>query len=248
MRILITGASGVVGRHLVHHLGPRHDLVHGDLHPDPADPRARRLDVTDLGSVIAAAEGVDAIIHLAIASGHEGPYEDDAFNELRFDVNVKGVYHVMEAARRCGVPRVVHTSSLMVVWGYGPGEYVGPNAAPRPVGTYALTKRLGEEVAEHYARQFGIAAICLRIAKPVDLEDVARRQRPLRPQWVPVPDLVRAYELALTAPAEFEIIHLTGESSRRRWELERARDVLGYEPTIRLEDLGYTLDEDAPLE
>ena len=246
MRVLITGAAGFIGRRLVPFLRERHDLVLGDLHPGPG-PEWRRLDVTRLADVVAAAEGVDAIIHLAIASGHEGEYEDDAFNDLRWDVNVKGTGHVFQAAARCGVRRVVYTSSLTVVWGYAPGETVGPDAPARPVGTYAVTKHLGEVIAADYHQRHGVEAVCLRIAKPVDLGDPEIRARPVLPQWIPFPDLCRAYELALTAPeVGCEILHLVGESSRRRWDLSRAEQVLGYRPEIRLEELGYILGPEPP--
>lgn len=242
MRVLITGAGGFVGQRLARYLAPRHDLVLGDLCPGPG---VRQLDVTRLEDVVSACKGVEAIIHLAVASGLEGEVEDDAFNERRWEVNVKGTGHVFEAAVRCGVRRVVHTSSLMVVWGYGPEEYVGPDAEARPVGTYALTKHLGEVIARDYHRQHGLSTVCLRIAKPVDVNDPGTRPGPIRPQWIAFPDLCRAYELALTAPEiGFEILHLVGESSRRRWDLSRAEQVLGYHPEYRLEERGYTLGED----
>jgi uronate dehydrogenase len=241
MRILITGAAGFIGRRLAPYLAPHHELVLADLRP-PDAPGWVRMDVTRIEDVERACRGVDAVVHLAIASGAEGEVEDDRFNELRFDVNVKGTRNVFEAAVRCGVRRVIHTSSIMVVWGYGPGEPVGPDAEPRPVGTYALTKHLAEVVARDYHQQFGLPAICLRIAKPVDLEDAAVRSAPIRPQWIAFPDLCRAYRCALEVPfSGFEILHLVGESSVRRWDLTRAEAVLGYHPEFRLEDLGYQL-------
>src|SRR6516225_3202105 len=143
MRVLITGARGYVGRRLSHGLEADHDLRLGDLSVPEDDARWVRLDVTRPADVEAAMRGVEAVIHLAVASGHEGDYEDDAFNQLRFDVNVKGTWNVLEAARRAGVQRFVFISSLMVVWGYPPPQEVARNAPPRPVGTYAVTKELG---------------------------------------------------------------------------------------------------------
>lgn len=244
MRILITGAAGLIGRQLSRYLAPHHDLVLADLYPRD-EAGWTKLDVTRIEEVVHACERVDAVIHLAIASGAEGEYEDDAFNDLRFDVNVKGTRNVFEGALRCEVGRVVYTSSLTVVWGYGSGEYVGPEAEARPVGTYAITKHLGEVIARDYHQRFGLSAVCLRIAKPVDLADPTVREHPIRPQWIAFPDLCQAYRRAVEVPdLGFEIIHLVGESSRRRWDLSRAEAVLGYSPEYRLEELGYQLGAD----
>ena len=249
MRVLITGAAGYVGRRLVRGLEATHDLRLGDLSPPDGDPRWVPLDVTRPEDAEAAMRGIEAVVHLAVASGHEGDYEDDAFNQVRFDVNVRGTWNVLEAARRAGVRRFVYTSSLMVVWGYPPPGWVAGAAPPRPAGTYALTKQLGEMLCEQYARSADLSVVCLRIAKPIDPDEPAWRQKPIRPQWLAFSELVEAYRLALAAPAlGFEIVTLVGESSRRRWDLGRAEAVLGYRPATRLEDRGFRLgDEREPF-
>ena len=62
-----------------------------------------------------------------------------------------------------------------------------------------------------------------------------------QPQQVPLPDLTQAFFKALTVPLTgFHIVTIAGESSRRVWDLEPARRLLGYEPQIRLDDLGVT--------
>jgi len=249
MRILITGAAGFIGRKLTKSLEREHDLRLGDIQPSAGDARFVPCDVTCLPEVQAAMHGIDEVIHLAIAAGHEGDYEDDQFNQLRFDVNVKGTWNVLEAARRTGVRRIVHTSSLMVVWGYPHPEWVPADAAARPVGTYAQTKHLAEVLCEQATRMSNLSIVCLRIAKPIDLDEPAWKQRPVRPQWVPFPDLLEAYRLALTAEiSRFEIVTVVGESSRRRWDLSQAEHLLGFRPRYRLEEMGYTLgDEDVPV-
>ncbi len=249
MRVFITGANGKIGKRLALALGSDHDLRLADLHPSPNDARSIQLDVTNLAACNLAMQGIDSVIHLAIASGHEGDYEDDAFNQQRFDVNVKGAWNVLEAARRAGVKRFVYTSSIMVTWGYPLTGMITGDAPPKPVGTYSLTKALGESICESFARNHGMSIVCLRIPKPIDLDDPHWKTRPIRPQWIAFPDLIQAYRLALTTPnIGFEIVTVVGEGSKRRWDLEKAKQVLGYRPTIRLEDLGYIIgDEREPF-
>ncbi|MGA1199501.1 MAG: NAD-dependent epimerase/dehydratase family protein, partial [Candidatus Latescibacterota bacterium] len=117
MKILITGARGTIGQKLIARLGGEHDLCLLSRSAVADDLRWIQADVTNFEEILSAMTGVDVVIHLAIATGHEGDYEEDVFNDQRFDVNVKGTYHVFEAAKRAGVKRVIYTSSLTVVWG-----------------------------------------------------------------------------------------------------------------------------------
>jgi len=249
MHVLITGAAGYVARHLIPVLEKEHTLRLGSRRPIEGDGRWVELDVTNLQQVHAAMQGIDTVVHLAIASGHEGDYEDDTFNQLRFDTNVKGTWNVLEAARRAGVKRIVHTSSLMVVWGYEFPEPVAGDAPARPVGTYAVTKYLAEVLCEQMAYAHQLSIVCLRIPKPIDVDDPAWKEVRLRPQWIPFGDLAEAYRLALVAPdIGFEIVTVVAESSKRRWDLSTAERVLGYRPQCRLEELGFDVgDEDEPL-
>jgi uronate dehydrogenase len=129
----------------------------------------------------------------------------------------------------------------MVVWGYGHGVLVPGDAPPRPVGTYALTKALSEEVARHYAEAHGLEVVTLRIAAPLDLTSPDLGRRAVRPQQVPLPDLAQAFSGALTVPlAGYQAVTIVGESSHRVWDLEPARRLLGYDPQYRLDDLGIT--------
>lgn len=235
--VLVTGATGEVGRGVVPLLERQFELRLLSL-DECGDPRHVRANLLDWQALSRALEGIEAILHLAVAPGHPGTYEDDAFNDLRFDVNVKGTFHVFEAARRAGVRRVVYVSSLMVVWGYGAETMVPGDAPARPAGTYALTKALGEDIARHYAAH-DLEVVTLRIAAPLDISDPELRHKRVRPQQVPFPDLARAFALALTVPLSgYEVVTIVGESSRRMWDLGPARRILGYVPQYRLDDLG----------
>jgi|SRR5579875_3025636 len=237
--VLVTGATGEVGRGVLPWLEEHFSLRLLSLEPPNSDPRRVQADLLDWDALLTALHGVDAVLHLAIAPGHTGVYEDNAFNDQRFDVNVKGTFHVFEAARQAKVRRVVHVSSLMVVWGYGKTGPVPGDASPRPVGTYALTKMLSEGIARYYAETHNLEVLTLRIAAPLDINDPERLRCPVRPQQVPLPDLAQAFVRALTVPLKrYEVVTIVGESSRRIWDLGSARRVLGYEPRYRLDDLG----------
>ncbi len=249
MRVLVTGAAGYVGRHVTTQLEKQYDLRLADVRPIAGERRYVPLDLLDAAAARDAVVGVDAVLHLATASGFEGAVEDDGANRQRFAVNVEGTYNLLQAAVAAGVRRVVHTSSIMVTWGYLPEQDDRPlssripgDAPPRPIGTYAVTKMLAETLCRHVAESAGLSIVCLRIAKPIALDDPYWKNRRIRPQTLPFPDLVQAFAKALAVPnIGFEIVTVVGDSSKLIWDLGRARDLLGYEPQIRLEDHGYKL-------
>ena len=77
------------------------------------------------------------------------------------DVNVGGTFNILEAAREASVRRLVYAASSSC---YGiPDSYPTPETAPmRPQYPYALSKRLGEELALHWAQVYGLPVISLR--------------------------------------------------------------------------------------
>ena len=106
MKVLVTGATGEVAKGVIPELERQFDLRFLDLDPG-MDSRFVQADIRTLDArLISAFQGMDAVIHMAFATGHTGTYEDDGFNDLRFDVNVKGTWHVFEAARRAHITRV----------------------------------------------------------------------------------------------------------------------------------------------
>jgi len=260
--VLITGATGAVARGVLPFLEKDFDLRLLALEPPGDDPRRIQADILDRPALARAMNGVDAVLHLAVATGHSGTFEEDAFNDARFDVNVKGTFHVFETARRLRVRRVVLVSSVMVTWGYGllePGKMIAGNAPPIPVGTYAMTKMLAEGIARYYAAdldqeaaprrgsrrgkpmdlQKPMEVLTIRIAAPLDLTDPELRTKAVRPQQVPLSDLAQAFRLGLTVPLKrHEVVTIVGDSSQRLWELKPARRVLGYRPQYYLDDLG----------
>ena len=234
-RILITGAAGAIGTVLRAGLArPDRELVLLDVvaAPRPAPDEAARTitaSVDDLDALLSAAEGADAIVHLAgLATGGH------AWDEY-VRVNLTGTYNVLEAARRQGVARMIYASSNHAV-GFterpaGAAE-VPATLAPRPDSYYGVCKVAGEALCSLYHDRHGLDAICLRIGSRRPEPD----DRRCLWSWLSYPDTVRLVEAALTAPAPgFRIVWGVSANTRRWWSLEEGR-AIGYEPHDDAED------------
>ncbi|MCX4390056.1 NAD-dependent epimerase/dehydratase family protein [Micromonospora peucetia] len=145
MKILVTGASGMLGAAVATALRMRGDEVRV-LQRRPSGlvgVDERRGDITDPEAVRAAAEGVDAVVHLAAKVSMTGPWQ-------QFEhTNIGGTATLLAAARAAGVTRFVHVSSPSVAH-HGAGLVgVGAGAADpdRARGHYARSKASAELLA-----------------------------------------------------------------------------------------------------
>ena len=239
--VLVTGARGQIGRGVLGLLAEDFSLKLLDLNAGN-DPNCHQADLLDRSVLQAVMQGSDAVLHLAVAPGHSGTYENDAFNDVRLDVNVNGTYHVFDVAKQCQVKRVVLVSSAMVTWGHAqrnPQEKVAGDAPACPVGTYALTKALAEQVASYYATSTDTEVITVRITAPLDVSDPTWTDKPIRPQQIPFPDLAQAFSLALRVPLSgYTLVTVAGQSECCPWSLDAAKRVLGYRPQFDLDRFG----------
>lgn len=175
-KIVVTGGSGQAGRAVVADL-----LEHGYsvLNVDQLPPEQRtcpflRADLADLGQTLEAMRGFDAVVHLA-AIRSPGIYTDG----FTFRNNALSTYNVFQGAVNWGMQRVVWASSETTLG--LPFERVKPHYAPideahplQPESTYALSKVVGETMAEHFARWGGIPFVGLRISNIMDPPDYAK--------------------------------------------------------------------------
>lgn len=144
MNILVTGATGKVGRRLAKRLATRTGTRVRALVRDPArasdlaDARIELAigDLLDPTSLAAAVRDVDAVVHCAAFFRGATPEQAHAVNDL-------GTQHLAHAARAAGVKRFVFTSTGLV---YGPtgGRIANEDDACAPIGAYPVSKLAAE--------------------------------------------------------------------------------------------------------
>jgi len=164
-KTLVTGGTGFIGSHLVRALAARGD----DLRL--LARRSSRLedlsgiefetasgDVTDQGSVREAMEGVERVFHVAGVTSMR-PRD----RERVFEVNVAGTRHVLEEAKRAGVERVVHTSSVGAIGPAVRGQ-TADESQPFTGGSLGISYINSKHEAELEARRWaerGLAVVCV---------------------------------------------------------------------------------------
>jgi len=167
---VVTGGAGFIGSHLVDRLieaGRRVRVVDDfsigrkanlEQHLDGGWLEIVTADVADAAAVEAACQGADRIFHLA---GRADVVPSIELPDAYFRANVDGTFSALEAARRHRARRFVYAASSSC---YGiPTLYPTPETAPAdPRYPYALTKYLGEQLALHWARVYGLSAVSLR--------------------------------------------------------------------------------------
>ena len=238
MRVLMTGAGGSIGSRIRPILRELYGLRAVDVAPMDDEPDSHVVDITKLSEVLPLMDGVDAVMHLAIASHRAFGDRHDEFNEAQLDVNVKGTYNVLEAARRAGVQRVVIASSVTAVFGYPLGQYVAASDPACPNSLYAATKYFSEVLGELYSRLHGLSVICWRIGAPIDHttnptkpHTDERRERRLYVSFV---DLANGFATAAEAgDVPFGVFPLLSDNPDCYLDATQARYVLGYEPVHR---------------
>jgi UDP-glucuronate 4-epimerase len=176
MRILITGGAGFIGSHLVEALlapGTRVSVI--DDFNDFYDPlikeknleaiRTRitvhKVDIRNKEAVAAvvSADRPETIVHLAARAGVRPSVRDP---ELYLDTNVKGTFHLLEAAKTSGVGRFIFASSSAV---YGASKEIPfreDQVLSQTLSPYAATKLAGEHLCSNYSNLYGLRVVCLR--------------------------------------------------------------------------------------
>lgn len=223
MKILVTGTAGVVGSVVACEL-----LEHGhsvralDVMPprekvreaaqNPAQLETVYCDLSDRMALLKAAEGCDAIAHLA-AIANPGQRDD-----IIMQTNVVGTQYILAAAQANGISRVALASSCCAFGFFYAEHPFDPQGFPldethptAPQDLYALSKVFNEETAAAYTRRYDMTTLCLRLTTVMNFDNQRHlhwRRRQLqhaatskeRDFWsyIELQDAARAFRLAVT--------------------------------------------------
>jgi uronate dehydrogenase len=252
-KVLVTGAGGNIGLRSLAILEQSMDLRLTDLVPMPDDSRYRAADLTNFSQAYELLEGMDAVIHLAMADGpppdpNKAPGTSDPVMEQRLRVNIGATYHILEAARQRGLRRVVYASSLTIHLGNKHRKIYNSTTPVEPTGLYACTKLFGENLAKVYWRNHGLSTICLRIGQPTpighEFDDLWRTNVRARSHFVEIQDVARGLACGVHTDVPFGIFNLVSASDNPRFDLSESQQI-GYRPQAYFSNQGFQYSENS---
>jgi uronate dehydrogenase len=221
--VLLTGASGALGRQLAAALGAAGwRLVLSDIAPFPdalpAGARFVRADLGDGVAVLRMAEGCGMILHFG------GISTENTF-ETVLGANLRGLHHIYEAARREGA-RVLFASSNHAIGMHERATRLDDDCQFMPDSFYGLSKAYGELMGRMYWMKHGVENVNVRIGSSFP-EPVNAR---MLSTWLSYADLVRLCMRATLAPATGSCVIWGASANSRSFWGRDGRAVIGWGP------------------
>lgn len=229
--VLLTGASGNIGRAFRQLALGRYRLRLADTKPIELSPREEAetltLDVSDLAACQAACRDIDTVIHLAA-----DPSPEAGFYDSLLENNVKGVYNVYRAAAAGGVRRVIFASSVHACGGYPSGFQPHTDTAPRPPNLYGASKAFGEAIGSVFAAQEGLTSVAIRIgAFDNPPKDRVNPDPSDAAFFVSPRDLTHLIERCIDADLTgFHVVHGLSNNRLPAFDISSTKALVGYDP------------------
>ena len=237
-KILITGVSGYIGKHLLPVLVEEFEISVFDKNMPSLKEKVKFFpgDLKDYGDILKALSGIEAVIHLAAVTGGKETFPT-------FETNIRGTYNLAEAVIHKGVKKIIFASSIAA---YGClekdwyPEYlpVDENHPCRPQDAYGLSKYLGEKILRFYSRKENLEVITLRFAGVYDpsiFDPLHIRKEGKSVLWslIDVRDVIEGIKLALKTPLKgYQVFNL---ASREIWAEEDTLELVKrHYPQVRL--------------
>ncbi len=176
MKVLLTGGAGFIGSHFADLLlAEGHTLSIFDDFNDFYDPAIKRANIAGFAKDVRVFEAdlrdweaveravreskPDCIVHLAARAGVRPSIKEP---KLYIDTNITGTWHILEAARIHGVPRVVSASSSSVYGVIKTAPFSEDMLINQTISPYAATKMATEQFCSNYSHLYGLRTISLR--------------------------------------------------------------------------------------
>jgi len=209
MKVVVTGGNGFIGSHIVDKLIEMgHEVCVLDNNSAESNEKFYfnekaenyKASICDYDSLKKVFKGAQLVFHLAAESRIQPAILNPAYAT---EVNVGGTCNVLQAARECGVDRVIYSSTSA---GYGlknkpPLREDMPKDCLNP---YSVTKCAGEDLCVMYNNLFGLKTVCLRYF------NVYGDRQPIKGQYAPVVGLF------LEQRANGEAMTIVGDGLQRR--------------------------------
>lgn len=166
MRLLLTGARGFLGQHVLDRLGAEHDgYALTRMKPTSKHiARARNMqwirgDILQPQVFTSEVGALDAVIHLASVIKAVNDLEDRRLLET----NTIGTLNMLKLAREKGASSFIFASSAAI---YGDKKKfpIRETFSPRPVSIYGLSKMIGEKMCHFFTLNHSLSTTCLRIS------------------------------------------------------------------------------------
>jgi nucleoside-diphosphate-sugar epimerase len=242
----------MVGTFVTPYLSRHHQLRVLDVKPPQHADLVEYVpgSISNPDDVARALDGADSFINLVMRNpqGGSSTEQDLATIINNYEVNTLGLHLLLWTAQGMGIKAGIHTSSMSVHFrdrAWYPAEETVPLDSP---SVYGLTKGLGEQICEYFARWFEMRIIALRITGPRAREAyLAERRVALHPGLYVTDeeDLAKAYlsalEVVRIGSARFDAVYVAGDESEAVHNLTKARTLLGWAPQSHrlLEETGF---------